>query len=220
MINGSLKIFTENGYRHASTDEIVSEAGISKGLLFHYFINKIGLFSFLYEYSTRFVLLELHEEFRRPETDYFELQKRLTDAEAAREKIEAYLEEVVAPELSAHLLNSGKELQPDTIQSLLLTSVHNRCVNLLVRKQRSLANVVYLDTENSDKELLDDMYHYIDQQLPPLSQQVLRLRYQQGLKYREIAEELQVSEVTVYNHLSQSLKQLKDHFKSLGYEIK
>jgi len=37
---------------------------------------------------------------------------------------------------------------------------------------------------------------------------------------REIAEELQVSEVTVYNHLSQSLKQLKDHFKSLGYEIK
>ena len=126
----------------------------------------------------------------------------------------------VVSDVFAHLLNSGKELQPDTIQSLLLTSVHNRCVNLLVRKQRSLAIVVYLDTENSDKEQLDDMYHYIDQQLPPLSQQVLRLRYQQGLKYREIAEELQVSEVTVYNHLSQSLKQLKDHFKSLGYEIK
>ena len=37
-------------------------------------------------------------------------EELFTDAEAAREKIEAYLEETVAPELSAHLLNS--ELTP------------------------------------------------------------------------------------------------------------
>ena len=48
---------------------------------------------------------------------------------------------------------------------------------------------------------------------------MLRLRYQQELKYREIAEALSVSEVTVYNHLSQSLKLIKEHFKSLGYDI-
>ena len=36
MINAALKVFAINGYRHASTDEIVREAGISKGLLFHY----------------------------------------------------------------------------------------------------------------------------------------------------------------------------------------
>ena len=59
MINASLKIFALNGYRHASTDDIVAEAGISKGLLFHYFINKLGLYSFLYDYSTRFMMLEL-----------------------------------------------------------------------------------------------------------------------------------------------------------------
>ena len=41
MINAALKIFAKNGYAHASTDDIVKEAGISKGLLFHYFINKI-----------------------------------------------------------------------------------------------------------------------------------------------------------------------------------
>ena len=64
------------------------------------------------------------------------------------------------------------------------------------------------------------LHSYIDTQLPKLSQQVLRLRYQQGLKYREIADVLQVSEVTVHNHLSQSLTQLKNHFKSLGYGIK
>ena len=155
---------------------------------------------------------EFETIFRRHYDGMFRLARKMLGNDAESKD--------VVSDVFAHLLNSGKELQPDTIQSLLLTSVRNRCVNLLVRKQRSLAIVVYLDTENSDKELLDDMYHYIDQQMPPLSQQVLRLRYQQGLKYREIAEELQVSEVTVYNHLSQSLKQLKDHFKSLGYEIK
>ena len=126
----------------------------------------------------------------------------------------------VVSDVFAHLLDSGKDLRTDTLQSYLLTSVRNRCINLLVKKQRTQAVVVDLNTENTDRELLDDMYHYIDGQLPPLSQQVLRLRYQQGLKYREIAEALQVSEVTVHNHLSQSLKQLKDHFKTLGYGIK
>ena len=37
MISAALKVFAINGYRHASTDDIVKEANISKGLLFHYF---------------------------------------------------------------------------------------------------------------------------------------------------------------------------------------
>ena len=41
MINAALKVFALNGYRHASTDDIVREAAISKGLLFHYFENKL-----------------------------------------------------------------------------------------------------------------------------------------------------------------------------------
>ena len=58
MINAALRIFAENGYRHASTDIIVKEAGISKGLLFHYFTSKMGLFSFLFDYSIRYMLFE------------------------------------------------------------------------------------------------------------------------------------------------------------------
>ena len=51
MINAALKVFALKGYEHASTDDIVKEAGISKGLLFHYFISKLGLYSFIYDYS-------------------------------------------------------------------------------------------------------------------------------------------------------------------------
>lgn len=59
MMNAALKVFALNGYRHASTDDIVREAGISKGLLFHYFENKIGVYDFVYDYSVRYMKLEL-----------------------------------------------------------------------------------------------------------------------------------------------------------------
>ena len=73
MINAALKVFAMNGYGHASTDEIVREAGISKGLLFHYFISKLGLYAFVYDYSVRYLLLELTTGVNREETDFFKL---------------------------------------------------------------------------------------------------------------------------------------------------
>ena len=68
MINAALKVFSLNGYRHASTDDIVQEAEISKGLLFHYFGSKAGLFAFVYEYSVRYMLLELSTKVSRKES--------------------------------------------------------------------------------------------------------------------------------------------------------
>ncbi|MDE6965240.1 MAG: TetR/AcrR family transcriptional regulator [Lachnospiraceae bacterium] len=73
MINAALKVFASGGYAHASTDEIVKEAGISKGLLFHYFISKLGLYSFIYDYSVRYIMLELSTGVSPQETDFFEL---------------------------------------------------------------------------------------------------------------------------------------------------
>lgn len=80
MINASLKIFALNGYRHASTDDIVAEAGISKGLLFHYFVNKLGLYTFLYDYSVRFMLLELSGCAGGEKEDFFELIRKRENA--------------------------------------------------------------------------------------------------------------------------------------------
>ena len=82
MINAGLKVFAQNGYRHASTDEIVKEAGISKGLLFHYFVSKAGYYAFLYDYITRFTILELTSEIRDTAIDYFDLQKEILEVEA------------------------------------------------------------------------------------------------------------------------------------------
>ena len=139
---------------------------------------------------------------------------------------DAESKDVVSDVFASLLGKDETELKTDTLQGFLLKSVRNRCVNLLVHKQKEQqmqqAVVVEMTTpeQTVEQEQLQMLHHYIDRRMPKLSQQILRLRYQQGLKYREIADVLQVSEVTVHNHLSQSLKQLKDHFKSLGYGIK
>ena len=77
MINAALKVFALNGYRHASTDDIVKEAGISKGLLFHYFGSKAGVYEFIYEYSVRYMLLELTTKVSRRENNLFEVMKQV-----------------------------------------------------------------------------------------------------------------------------------------------
>lgn len=81
MINAALKVFALNGYRHASTDDIVREAAVSKGLLFHYFESKLGVYTFVYDYSVRYMMLELKSYVDVNETDLFELMKQ---AECAR----------------------------------------------------------------------------------------------------------------------------------------
>ena len=77
MINAALKVFALNGYKHASTDDIVAEAGISKGLLFHYFGSKLGLYTFLHDYSVRFMKLELTTGVSSSAKDYFEIRKQI-----------------------------------------------------------------------------------------------------------------------------------------------
>ena len=161
---------------------------------------------------------EFEQIFRRHYDGMFRLASRMLGDDAESKD--------VVSDVFAQLLHSQTDLRTDTLQAYLLKLTRNRCINLLVHRQREQAVQVELKPlgqeqpqEDDEQEQLDALHQYINSQLPPLSQQILRLRYQQGLKYREIAEALSVSEVTVHNHLSQSLKQMKDHFKTKGYGI-
>lgn len=80
MVNAALKIFALNGYQHASTDDIVKEARISKGLLFHYFDSKIGVYSFIYDYAVRYISLELSSAIDPSETSFFEILRQMEAA--------------------------------------------------------------------------------------------------------------------------------------------
>ena len=57
VINAAMKEFTK-GFKDACTDTIVREAGISKGLLFHYFGTKDGLYSFILQNACEMIYNE------------------------------------------------------------------------------------------------------------------------------------------------------------------
>lgn len=49
IINAGFHVFSQNSYRKSPMSEIADAAGISKSLLFHYFLNKNELYLFLWE---------------------------------------------------------------------------------------------------------------------------------------------------------------------------
>jgi AcrR family transcriptional regulator len=71
ILNAAMSIFAADDYKKATTDEIVKKAGISKGLLFHYFENKKGLYLYLYKFSEHFLIEEMRKDYDQTETDFF-----------------------------------------------------------------------------------------------------------------------------------------------------
>ncbi len=84
IINSALTVFSKYDYKKASTDEIVRLAGISKGLLFHYFSDKKTLYLFLLQYSSDFLIKEMSAFHDYQENDFFQI---LVDAQMCKMKV-------------------------------------------------------------------------------------------------------------------------------------
>jgi len=61
ILEAALNEFAEKGYKKASTNTIVREAKVSKGLLFHYFISKKELYIHIYNFALETLTNELYE---------------------------------------------------------------------------------------------------------------------------------------------------------------
>lgn len=170
MINAALKIFALNGYKHASTDDIVNEAGISKGLLFHYFGSKLGLYTFLYDYSVRFMKLELTTGVLA-KTDYFEIRKQIEFAKMQVLKNYPYMQQ---------FLNRSKS---ENVNEALLAIEEPR--HEIAQVYASLMEQVdkTLFAENVDFEKLDAMLEYTIKGL--MSERFLDASFQPEMLYDE-----------------------------------
>ena len=69
IVDAAMEEFAQKGYRNASTNAIVKKANIAKGLLFHYFTNKQGLFEFLFDYAWQTFMDEFYSKVDLSETD-------------------------------------------------------------------------------------------------------------------------------------------------------
>ena len=127
----------------------------------------------------------------------------------------------VVSDVFARLLQADKLPQEDKTEGYLMSAVRNRCHDVLSHKTiRERVEKLFLQESAHSRvvtfgedDRLERLMLFIEAKLPPLSQQIFRLRFLREMSYEEVAQATGVSKVTVYNHLSQSLRLIKEYFK-------
>ncbi|NQT58939.1 MAG: TetR/AcrR family transcriptional regulator [Bacteroidetes bacterium] len=77
IINSAIEEFSLYPFSKASTNNIVKNAGISKGLLFHYFGNKKDLYDYISGFVIKKLFKEVSERIDWDNTDIFERIKQI-----------------------------------------------------------------------------------------------------------------------------------------------
>ena len=129
----------------------------------------------------------------------------------------------VVSEVFAALIRT--DIVPVNIKSYLLTSVRNRCLSILEHKSvRARFEQAYTlemksasqpaeedDGEYLSTDRLEKLMVYAEQNLKKQTLRVFRMRHLQGMKYQDIADELGISRVMVYKHLTQAMVKVKEY---------
>ena len=125
----------------------------------------------------------------------------------------------VVSDVFTTILADDVVLMPGSEEGYLMRSVRNRCLNLIAHKsvKERVAKLLLNDadvilSEESD-ERLEQLMLLIEALEPPIRKQIFRLRYLQEKSYQEVAEEVGVSKVTVFNHISQALEWIREQLK-------
>ena len=125
----------------------------------------------------------------------------------------------VVGEVFTTILADDVVLMPESEEGFLMRSVRNRCLNLIAHKsvKERVAKLLLDDadvilSEETD-ERIDQLMLLIEYLEPPIRQLIFRLRYLQEKSYQEVADEVGVSKVTVFNHLSKAMDWIKEQFK-------
>jgi len=163
IIVAALKEFAANGYELASTNQIVEEAGISKGSLFYYFKTKEELFKYLIEYSMDSVTDDYLKKIDFEEEDLIKKYRKMS-----KEKIRHYTNNpYVFNFLGTIYLNYKKiELADDLMERLFAirekvrTNIFDNIDRSLFRDDLPADQVIKLirwSIEGYQQELFDDL---------------------------------------------------------------
>lgn len=187
MINAALKVFARQGYRHASTDEIVREAAISKGLLFHYFESKLGVYAFVYEYSARYITLELRTAVDPNENRLFPLMKQIEQARMQAMKGYPYMQ-----------LFLNRSLAEDVSEALLSVEEKRNALEAVYAGIYAQADPALLPP-GVDGDKLRKMLDFTVKGL--MSERFQDASFQPEMLYREALEYLEMARQLVYREV-------------------
>ena len=134
----------------------------------------------------------------------------------------------VVSDIFADLLGGKLRIPPDSTEGYYVVLTRNRCLNHL--RKMTLHDKVKaglmldhtIDIVHDENRIIgeidhemsraDQMLRFIDHEMTQQTRRVVNMHYRQKLTYREISEELGISEAAVYKHLAQGIKRIKEHF--------
>lgn len=136
------------------------------------------------------------------------------------------LSENIVQQVFVKLWEQRKNLQIRSFEAYLLVSVRNSCHNEIkhmqaVRKYESLPQEIPWQEppEMTDNTLIEKVYQAIEA-MPEQRKKIFKMNRLDGMKYKEIAEALQLSPKTVEVQIGKALKYLREnlsHLKSSPY---
>ena len=120
IIDAALQVFGGNTYKKASAGDIAAAAGISKGMVFHYFGSKKALYLYLVSMCGGILASEMERNYDKTVTDFFDSIKMATAIKIAAMKKH--------PFILAFVKNAYFETDPevvDEIKSMISAGVEN-----------------------------------------------------------------------------------------------
>ena len=130
----------------------------------------------------------------------------------------------VVSEVFATLIKT--DILPKNMEGYLMASVRNRCLNLLEHKdvrakfEQAYQNMVTDDdtiSYTSVEQWYQQMMAYAKKHLTEQTLLVFRMRHIDGMKYQEIADQLGISRVMVYKHLTKAMNTIKEYNNQKKY---
>lgn len=126
----------------------------------------------------------------------------------------------IVHDVFASLLESDRS---HVSEAFLMLSVRNRCINLIrdISTRERILGLYALETEE-DSDATESATDFreirkiIDESLGRKCREVVELRFGAGLKYKEIAAELRISETAVYKHLRHAIDKLRNTLNKNG----
>jgi RNA polymerase sigma-70 factor, ECF subfamily len=124
--------------------------------------------------------------------------------------------------LFIQLHNKNELHKINNIESYLLRSVKFKCIDFM--RTRQLSSNIELIPDESCTEMqeiteadIEPLFFYYAAKLPPKTREVFLMSRVEKMTYKEIAEELNVSQKTVENQMGSALKKLKSILQKEHY---
>ena len=125
----------------------------------------------------------------------------------------------IVAEAFEYLLSNPKDMSESELRNYLYVMVRNKCADYF---RHVLSHDKYVEWAQYSLSVFDDDYEEHEakvmavqkalEDLTPRTREIFEAHYLKGLKYSEVAEELNISQSTVKKHIVAGLKLLRDKF--------